>query len=90
MKIVRFRHGDFVRYGFLEGDLIVEAEGDLFDGLKPTSRSTPRAKALVLAPVNPPNIFCLGLNYRQHAAETGIEPPDQPRLFLKTTTTIVD
>jgi len=89
MKIVRFRHGDFVGYGFLEGDRIVETEGDLFDGLKPTSLRIPLAEALLLAPVDPPNIFCLGLNYRHHAAETGIQAPDQPRLFLKTTTAII-
>jgi 2-keto-4-pentenoate hydratase/2-oxohepta-3-ene-1,7-dioic acid hydratase in catechol pathway len=88
MKIVRFRHGDFVGYGFLECDFIVEAEGGLFDGLKHTDRRIPLSEVSLLPPVEPPNIFCLGLNYRQHAAETGLQPPDQPRLFLKTTTTI--
>lgn len=30
-----------------------------------------------------PNILCIGLNYRQHAAETGAEPPAEPIIFNK-------
>lgn len=37
----------------------------------------------LLSPVNPPAIFCIGLNYRQHANETGMEPPNQPIVFMK-------
>lgn len=35
-----------------------------------------------------PNIFCIGLNYRQHAAETGAKIPEQPVLFMKATSSI--
>lgn len=31
----------------------------------------------------PPKIICVGLNYRDHAHEQGIEPPEQPLLFAK-------
>lgn len=37
----------------------------------------------VLAPVAPPAILCIGLNYRHHAAETGVKVPEQPVLFMK-------
>jgi len=30
-----------------------------------------------------PNFYCVGLNYSQHAAETGAEPPTEPILFSK-------
>ena len=30
-----------------------------------------------------PNFFCIGLNYAQHAAETGAVPPAEPILFSK-------
>jgi len=43
----------------------------------------------LLAPVEPPNIFCIGLNYRAHAAETGAPIPDKPVVFMKPTTTVV-
>ena len=31
----------------------------------------------------PRNILCIGLNYSDHAAETGMEPPSEPILFNK-------
>ncbi|MGN6606524.1 MAG: fumarylacetoacetate hydrolase family protein [Jatrophihabitans sp.] len=34
-------------------------------------------------------IVCVGLNYRDHAAETGAAPPDEPILFLKAGDTVV-
>ncbi len=42
------------------------------------------------APVSRPgNLICIGLNYSDHAAETGAEPPREPVVFLKATNTIV-
>jgi len=32
---------------------------------------------------DPDKIICIGLNYRAHAAEAGIEPPDAPTFFAK-------
>jgi 2-keto-4-pentenoate hydratase/2-oxohepta-3-ene-1,7-dioic acid hydratase in catechol pathway len=37
----------------------------------------------------PAKIVCVGLNYRDHAAETGAEIPAEPILFLKTPDTVV-
>lgn len=36
------------------------------------------------APIaRPGNIICIGLNYRQHALESGMEAPDEPPIFFK-------
>jgi 2-keto-4-pentenoate hydratase/2-oxohepta-3-ene-1,7-dioic acid hydratase in catechol pathway len=44
----------------------------------------------LLAPiVQPPKIICLGLNYRDHAAEQGKNPPDEPVIFMKPRTAII-
>ena len=43
----------------------------------------------LLAPVDPPTVFCIGLNYRQHAAEVGATPPAQPIVFLKSPTAVI-
>jgi 2-keto-4-pentenoate hydratase/2-oxohepta-3-ene-1,7-dioic acid hydratase in catechol pathway len=32
---------------------------------------------------DPDKIVCIGLNYRSHAAEAGIDPPDHPTFFAK-------
>lgn len=45
---------------------------------------TPREEARLLAPVpDPQKIICLGLNYRDHAAETNKEIPENPMWFAK-------
>ena len=38
---------------------------------------------------SPGKIVCIGLNYRAHAVEQGIEPPDRPLLFAKFANTVV-
>jgi 2,4-didehydro-3-deoxy-L-rhamnonate hydrolase len=37
----------------------------------------------------PSKIICIGLNFRDHAAETGSTPPSEPVLFFKATTSLV-
>jgi len=50
----------------------------------------PVASVRLLPPlVRPSKIVCLGLNYREHAAEQGKEPPVEPMLFLKAPSAIV-
>jgi 2-keto-4-pentenoate hydratase/2-oxohepta-3-ene-1,7-dioic acid hydratase in catechol pathway len=40
-------------------------------------------------PIIPGKIVCIGLNYRDHAAETHAEIPGEPIIFLKTPDTVV-
>jgi 2-keto-4-pentenoate hydratase/2-oxohepta-3-ene-1,7-dioic acid hydratase in catechol pathway len=49
------------------------------------------ARAQLLAPIPRPrkNIFCMGRNYAEHAAERGAAPPEQPVFFSKPPTTVV-
>jgi 2-keto-4-pentenoate hydratase/2-oxohepta-3-ene-1,7-dioic acid hydratase in catechol pathway len=48
------------------------------------------AKVTLLAPVpDPAKIVCLGLNYRDHAAESGMDVPAEPILFSKYATTLI-
>ena len=54
--------------------------------------SAPRvASSVRLGPpvCRPSKIVCIGLNYRDHAAETKAEPPKEPVLFFKATTSMV-
>jgi 2-keto-4-pentenoate hydratase/2-oxohepta-3-ene-1,7-dioic acid hydratase in catechol pathway len=39
--------------------------------------------------LNPPRIFCIGLNYRDHAKESGMEIPKFPVVFVKLVPSIV-
>lgn len=50
----------------------------------------PLSKVKLLAPIMaPPKIICLGLNYKDHAAEQGKNPPDEPVIFMKPHTTLI-
>jgi 2-keto-4-pentenoate hydratase/2-oxohepta-3-ene-1,7-dioic acid hydratase in catechol pathway len=55
-------------------------------------RSAPRVNASVRwgAPIaRPSKIVCIGLNYRDHARETGAPEPKEPILFFKATSALV-
>jgi 2-keto-4-pentenoate hydratase/2-oxohepta-3-ene-1,7-dioic acid hydratase in catechol pathway len=48
------------------------------------------AHARLLAPVpDPRKIICIGLNYRDHAAESGVPAPSEPVLFSKFATALI-
>ena len=52
--------------------------------------SVPQGEVSLLAPIlMPPKIVCLGLNYLDHAAETGKTVPAEPIIFMKPRTAIV-
>ncbi len=60
--------------------------------LQKNASSAPRvtSSARLGPPVcRPSKIICIGLNYRDHAAETKAEPPKEPVIFFKSTTSLV-
>ena len=40
-------------------------------------------------PIAPPAIFCIGLNYRMHAEETGLKIPEYPVVFMKNPASVI-
>jgi len=82
MKIVRFESAGATRLGSLHADgRTTILEGDLFGTLRDTGAVAKVDK--LLAPLEPRDILCIGLNYKQHAAESGAQPPAHPVLFMK-------
>src|SRR6185312_3931557 len=60
--------------------------------LESNARGAPHVAAtLRLGPPvrRPSKIVCIGLNFRDHAAETKAEPPKEPVIFFKATTSLV-
>jgi len=84
MKILRYQtiEGE-IRYAAEQGDAIHDIDGDIFGQYTVTDR--PAAMAKRLAPVVPPEVLCIGLNYRRHAEESGAKVPEYPVLFVKGT-----
>jgi len=77
----------------------VDGAGDI-DGTFLSSGALDQVRADELPPLESPGragppiarpgkVVCLGLNYRDHAAETGAEAPTEPILFMKAPYTVV-
>lgn len=55
-----------------------------------TGARIPAKDVRLLAPIlNPPRIFCIGLNYRDHAVESKMEIPAAPTVFVKLTSSVI-
>ena len=64
------------------GKRLVDAQG--IEDLAGRRLAFPLAKVRLLAPIAPPrNVFCLGRNYADHAAERGAAVPEHPVYFTK-------
>src|SRR2546425_2658245 len=66
------------------------ASGDLFAGLSIGAPVRGGLNAVtVLPPVTPSKIVCVGLNYKDHAAEQGKPLPAEPLLFIKPSSAVI-
>lgn len=83
MKIIRYQDSKGqIHYGSRQPDgSALRLEGCPYGNHSVTQDKADVAK--LLAPVEPKSIFCIGLNYRKHAEETGAKIPEQPVLFMK-------
>ena len=77
----------FDRYG-IPGSLTVAAiEGEPWYGIERSGEEFALDDVKLLAPVKPPDIIAIGLNYKAHADEFGDPHPTSPVIFLKATST---
>jgi 2-keto-4-pentenoate hydratase/2-oxohepta-3-ene-1,7-dioic acid hydratase in catechol pathway len=92
MKFCRFQLDGQAHYGLVESvagnDVITRRllrapAGDGKDLPSQPTEPRPLREAVLLTPVNPSKIVCIGRNYREHAAELGNEVPSEPLIFLK-------
>jgi 2-keto-4-pentenoate hydratase/2-oxohepta-3-ene-1,7-dioic acid hydratase in catechol pathway len=93
MKLCRFTHQThpLPGYGIIEDDFVRPLiDADAF-GSRPRVHSDriPLSDVILLAPVTPSKIVCVGRNYKDHAAELGNAMPSEPLLFLKAPSAII-
>jgi 2-keto-4-pentenoate hydratase/2-oxohepta-3-ene-1,7-dioic acid hydratase in catechol pathway len=103
MKLVSFSASDgVVRPGFLFEDTqaIVDLSPNGYAGAldvvakgitqATAARRVPLGEVKLHAPLpNPPRVFAIGLNYRDHAVESGMAIPTTPVVFFKLTTSVI-
>lgn len=76
---------DDIDGAFLAEDPVVRVSGELGD----LNELDGAADLRVGPPIARPSaVFCIGMNYAAHAAESGSPPPTDPVLFLKTPNTV--
>ena len=63
-------------------------EGELFESYE-AGDAVARDAHRLLAPITPSKIVCIGLNYKDHAAEQGKPLPKAPLMFIKPSTSVV-
>jgi acylpyruvate hydrolase len=73
-EVIAFADGSSVRDRLASGVVTTGADGERW----------PLEEVSLLAPVPDPGaIYCIGLNYARHAAETGADLPERPIVFVK-------
>lgn len=81
--------------GFADVLAVIAGGAGALDRVTRWAQTAPAGETLDLASVKlhapiprPPKIICIGLNYRDHAAESGLPIPDVPTVFAKFPTAV--
>lgn len=91
MQLLRYLEDGVIKYGVLQGAKIKQLEGDYLEGqeLKYIGQEVLLAEVRLLSPVTPSKVVCVGLNYAKHIEEMNHEKPDNPKIFLKPSTSVI-
>lgn len=93
--IIRFERNGKIKHGWMveEERKVRVIEGDIYkrDQTKPvmTGLELSLDEVRIVSPCTPGKIVCVGVNYRDHAAEMGLDLPKEPLLFLKPSSSVI-
>lgn len=88
VRLYRIDHGGTPLYAAEREGTWRLVEGDIFGAYKEGAEIA-KDELRILAPVRPSKIVCVGLNYKDHAAEQGKPLPPEPLLFMKPSTAVI-
>lgn len=86
----RIRFQDKIHYALQKNDGYSLITGAPWEIWQDTEFQVSAQDFQLLAPVVPSKIVAVGLNYRSHALEMGMELPDEPLIFLKPPTALAN
>jgi 2-keto-4-pentenoate hydratase/2-oxohepta-3-ene-1,7-dioic acid hydratase in catechol pathway len=90
VQVVRYRDGDQIHVGILEGDTVRQTRGEMFDYLSVGPEVGTLDSLELVAPVDPGKLIAIGLNYKDHIEQdTDLDIPDNPVIFLKPISAII-
>jgi 2-keto-4-pentenoate hydratase/2-oxohepta-3-ene-1,7-dioic acid hydratase in catechol pathway len=87
--IGRFQKGDDIFHAKVVDGELFRLRGDVFGSPSFDRKATPRKGVKTLIPVVPSKIIAVGLNYADHARETGKPLPQEPLFWFKATTSLI-
>jgi 2-keto-4-pentenoate hydratase/2-oxohepta-3-ene-1,7-dioic acid hydratase in catechol pathway len=87
-RFYRIEYQGSPRYAIEDGGTWHLLEGDLFGTYRAGEKIAAGGHRL-LAPVIPSKMVCIGLNYKDHAAEQNKPLPASPLMFIKPSTAVV-
>jgi 2-keto-4-pentenoate hydratase/2-oxohepta-3-ene-1,7-dioic acid hydratase in catechol pathway len=87
--IGRFQKGGEIFHAKVVDGELFRLRGDVFGSPSFDRKPTPRKGIRTLTPVVPSKIICVGLNYSDHARETGKALPREPLIWFKATTSLI-
>lgn len=90
MKIVRYVFEGRESYGELKDGTVREIMGEPFGNIAYKGFAVPLEKVGLLAPSRPKTIAAVGLNYKPHSEEFGMELPAEPIIFQKAVSAVLD
>jgi 2-keto-4-pentenoate hydratase/2-oxohepta-3-ene-1,7-dioic acid hydratase in catechol pathway len=77
------------RYAVERGGTFYWLRGDVFGTYEPGEEIPAGEPLRFLAPVQPSIVACIGLNYKDHAAEMKKQLPEEPLVFLKPPSSVI-
>ncbi|MEM7631401.1 MAG: fumarylacetoacetate hydrolase family protein [Pseudomonadota bacterium] len=105
MKLVRYGNPGQEKPGLIDGDTVRDLSGEIDDVTGATLDDATLDRLRALDPATLPEVkgalrlgacvgdfgkfLCIGLNYSDHAAETGADIPEHPILFFKANSAVV-
>jgi 2-keto-4-pentenoate hydratase/2-oxohepta-3-ene-1,7-dioic acid hydratase in catechol pathway len=87
--IGRFQKGDEVFYAKVVDGELFKLIGDVYGSPSFEKKATPLKGVKTLVPVVPSKVIAVGLNYADHARETGKPLPKEPLFWLKAPTSLI-
>src|SRR5882757_5161602 len=87
--IGRFQKGEDVFYAKVVDGELFRLRGDVFGSPSFDKKPTPFKGLRTLIPVAPSKIIAVGLNYADHARESGKPLPKEPLFWFKATTSLI-
>jgi len=96
MKIIQFKANGKEKVGIIEEKNITELSCSVIEAINSSNVENIKKDKIydindikINSPVSPSKMVCVGLNYKDHAAELKMDLPDEPIIFLKPPTAVI-